>query len=48
LVLVGDPGRAYLPISGMIKRAGYDIPVLPALESVSVRHTTVWQVTNRV
>jgi predicted nicotinamide N-methyase len=44
LVLVGDPGRAYLPIEGMIKRASYDVPVLEALESVPVRRTTVWQV----
>jgi predicted nicotinamide N-methyase len=43
LVLVGDPGRAYLP-TGMIKRASYDVPVLESLESVPVRHTTVWQV----
>jgi predicted nicotinamide N-methyase len=44
LVLVGDPGRAYLPVDGMIRRAAYDVPVLAALESVNVRHTTVWQV----
>jgi predicted nicotinamide N-methyase len=44
LVLVGDPGRAYLPIDSMIKRASYDVPVSEALESVPVRHTTVWQV----
>jgi predicted nicotinamide N-methyase len=44
LVLVGDPGRAYLPIEGMIKRAAYDIPVIESLESVPFRHTTVWQV----
>lgn len=44
LVLVGDPGRAYLPADGMIRRAGYDVPVIEALESVPVRHTTVWQV----
>ena len=43
LVLVGDPGRAYLPI-GLIKRAEYDVPVNEELESVPVRHTTVWQV----
>ena len=43
LVLVGDPGRAYLP-TGLIKRASYDVPVSEALESVPVRHTTVWQV----
>jgi predicted nicotinamide N-methyase len=44
LVLVGDPGRAYLPTEGMIQRASYDVVVPEALESVCVRHTTVWQV----
>jgi predicted nicotinamide N-methyase len=44
LVLVGDPGRAYLPTDGVIKRASYDIPVIESLESVPVRRTTVWQV----
>ena len=44
LVLVGDPGRAYLPTGGMIKQAGYDVPVIESLEGVTVRHTTVWQV----
>jgi len=44
LVLVGDPGRAYLPTDGMIKQAAYDVPVLESLESVPIRHTTVWQV----
>jgi len=44
LVLVGDPGRAYLPVDAMIKQASYDVPVSEALESVPTRHTTVWQV----
>ncbi|HEU4348007.1 MAG TPA: 50S ribosomal protein L11 methyltransferase [Actinoplanes sp.] len=44
LVLVGDPGRAYLPTDGMIRQASYDVPVAEALESVPIRHTTVWQV----
>ncbi|MEU7908386.1 50S ribosomal protein L11 methyltransferase [Actinoplanes sp. NPDC049118] len=44
LVLVGDPGRAYLPIDGMILRSAYDVPVVEALESVPVRRTSVWQV----
>jgi predicted nicotinamide N-methyase len=44
LVLVGDPGRAYLPTEHMIKRASYDVPVVEDLESVPIRHTTVWQV----
>ena len=44
LVLVGDPGRAYLPTDGMIRRATYDVPVIEALESVPVRRASVWQV----
>jgi predicted nicotinamide N-methyase len=44
LVLVGDPGRAYLPVDGMIHRATYEVPVLESLESVPVRRTSVWQV----
>jgi predicted nicotinamide N-methyase len=44
LVLVGDPGRAYLPTDRMIKVASYDVPVVEDLESVAVKHTTVWQV----
>jgi predicted nicotinamide N-methyase len=44
LVLVGDPGRAYLPVDGMIRRATYDVPVIEDLESVPIRRTTVWQV----
>jgi predicted nicotinamide N-methyase len=44
LVLVGDPGRAYLP-TALIKRATYDVPVSEALESVKIRTTAVWQIT---
>ncbi|HWS31301.1 MAG TPA: 50S ribosomal protein L11 methyltransferase [Actinoplanes sp.] len=44
LVLVGDPGRAYLP-EGLIERAVYEVPVVEELESVPVRRTTVWQLT---
>ena len=44
LVLLGDPGRAYLP-AGLIARARYDdVPVSAALESVPSRAITVWQV----
>ena len=46
LVLVGDPGRAYLPVDAMLKVAGYDVPVIESLEGVPTRHTTVWQVTS--
>jgi predicted nicotinamide N-methyase len=44
LVLVGDPGRAYLPTDGFIKQATYSVPVIESLESVKVRETTIWQV----
>jgi predicted nicotinamide N-methyase len=44
LVLVGDPGRAYLPAEGMIRQATYEVPVVESLESVPFRRTTVWQV----
>ncbi|WP_250006016.1 methyltransferase [Actinoplanes sp. M2I2] len=45
LVLVGDPGRAYLPGSGLVERATYDIPVPVSLEGVDTRRTKVWQLT---
>ena len=44
LVLVGDPGRAYLPDSGMVRVDEYDVPVVEELESVAVRRTVVWRV----
>jgi predicted nicotinamide N-methyase len=44
LVLIGDPGRAYLPAAGLTAVRSYDVPVTEALESVPVRHTTVWRV----
>jgi predicted nicotinamide N-methyase len=42
-VLVGDPGRAFLPRERFRELTGYDVPVPPALESVRVKHTTVWE-----
>lgn len=44
LVLIGDPGRAYLPAEGLTAAVAYDVPVVEALESVPVRRTTVWRV----
>ena len=43
-VLVGDPGRAYLPTDDMVRRVTYDIPVAESLESVPFRRTSIWQV----
>lgn len=42
-VLVGDPGRAYLPKSGLDRLAVYEVPVTRALEDSEVKRTTVWR-----
>jgi predicted nicotinamide N-methyase len=42
-VLVGDPGRAYLPRASLEPVAGYDVPVPRALEDADVKRTTVWR-----
>ena len=44
LVLVGDPGRSYLPREGLVARASYSVPVTRVLEDAEVKRTTVWQV----
>ncbi|MFS8111964.1 methyltransferase [Rhizobium jaguaris] len=43
LVLVGDPGRAYLPKDHLEARATYQVPVTRALEDSEVKKTTVWR-----
>jgi predicted nicotinamide N-methyase len=43
-VLVGDPGRAFLP-TGMDQLSTMDVPVTHALESATVKRTTVWEIT---
>jgi predicted nicotinamide N-methyase len=45
LVLLGDPGRAYLPVTGLELAARYDVPVLAALEDAAVKQTSVWKLT---
>ncbi len=42
-VLVGDPGRAYLPKHRLEKLAAYEVPVTRALEDAEVKRTTVWR-----
>ncbi|WP_155370544.1 class I SAM-dependent methyltransferase [Catellatospora vulcania] len=42
-VLVGDPDRAFLPKPLFAEVAAYDVPVPFALESVTVKHTRVWE-----
>jgi len=42
-VLVGDPGRAYLPKSALEKVAEFAVPVSRDLEDQDVKHTGVWR-----
>jgi len=42
-VLVGDPGRAYLPRGGLEPIATYDVPGTGPLEDADVTPTTVWR-----
>jgi predicted nicotinamide N-methyase len=43
LVLLGDPGRAYLPTVGLRERAHYRVPVSRELEDRDFRDTAVWE-----
>ncbi|KQT52674.1 nicotinamide N-methyase [Aureimonas sp. Leaf454] len=42
-ILVGDPGRAYLPRERLTHLATYDVPVTRALEDAEVKRSAVWQ-----
>ncbi|WP_086999926.1 class I SAM-dependent methyltransferase [Rhizobium sullae] len=42
-VLVGDPGRAYLPKERLEFCAIYQVPVTRALEDSEIKKTTVWR-----
>lgn len=45
LILLGDPGRAYLPTTGLQALARYWVPTPFDLENREARETTVWQLT---
>lgn len=44
LVLMGDPGRSYLPRERLEERAVYRVPTTRELEDSDLRRVTVWQV----
>jgi predicted nicotinamide N-methyase len=44
LVLLGDPGRAYLPAEGLRERIRYLVPTSRDLEESDARDGVVWQV----
>ncbi|KAF0227939.1 MAG: hypothetical protein FD175_2333 [Beijerinckiaceae bacterium] len=41
-VLIGDPGRSYLPKAKLTELATYMVPVVGALEDNEVKKTSVW------
>jgi len=42
-VLVGDPGRSYLPKERLEALAVYEVPVSRALEDSEIKRTTIWR-----
>ena len=44
-VLVGDPGRTYLPKERLTRLAEYSVPVTRELEDLAIKRTTVWELT---
>ena len=42
-VLIGDPGRTYLPRDRLEQIAAYDVPVTRALEDAEVKRAAVWK-----
>ncbi|MGE0596009.1 MAG: methyltransferase [Hyphomonadaceae bacterium] len=42
-VLIGDPGRTYLPREKLTQIAAYDIPVTRALEDAEIKRAAVWR-----
>ncbi|MCA1953047.1 MAG: methyltransferase [Hyphomicrobiales bacterium] len=43
-VLIGDPGRAYLPKDRLDAIATYSVPVVGALEDSEIKRTSVWRI----
>ncbi|UMY18740.1 methyltransferase [Methylobacterium organophilum] len=42
-VLLGDPGRAYLPKNRLEALATYEVPVTRALEDAEIKRSSVWR-----
>lgn len=43
IVLIGDPGRTYLPRDKLTQIASYDIPVTRSLEDCELKRASVWR-----
>jgi predicted nicotinamide N-methyase len=46
-VLIGDPGRSYLPKDKLVAMATYGVPVTRDLEDTGIKHTSVWSLAVR-
>jgi predicted nicotinamide N-methyase len=42
-VLIGDPGRSYLPFDRLEALATYAVPVTRSLEDADVKRSSVWR-----
>jgi predicted nicotinamide N-methyase len=42
-VLIGDPGRTYLPKGRLMRLADYSVPVTRELEDNDIKRTSVWE-----
>lgn len=47
LVLLGDPGRSYLPREGLERVIAYGVRTSRALEDTDLRNAVVWRVRPR-
>ena len=48
VVLIGDPGRSYLPRDKLHKTADYSVPVTRDLEDTEIKQTAVWMLSEFV
>ena len=46
-ILIGDPGRTYLPKERLRRLAEYSVPVTRELEDMEIKRTTVWELCPR-
>ncbi|MGL4637532.1 MAG: class I SAM-dependent methyltransferase [Beijerinckiaceae bacterium] len=42
-VLIGDPGRSYLPRTSLVSVASYQVPTTRALEDNDIKNSSVWR-----
>jgi predicted nicotinamide N-methyase len=42
-VLIGDPGRSYLPRTELVEVATYQVPTTRALEDMEIKKSSVWR-----